>query len=677
MSGRILVVDDSLTVRMDLLDTLEEAGFSVTAAATIAEARTALAAGHFPLVVLDVLLPDGDGVDLLADIRASADAPETAVIMLSTESEISDRIRGLTTGADDYVAKPYDPVYLIARARELLRQSGEETPSRRETILVIDDSDTFREELRAALEAAAYTVLLAASGEEGLRIAADHRPTAVIVDGIMPGIDGATVIRRIRLDAALRGLPCLLLTGADDRGAELRALDAGADAFVRKGEDIGIVLARLNAVVRSAGGPVAEQATPSLMGPKKILVVDDSESFLQEISESLRTEGYEVVLARSGEEALDLLSVHPVDCVLLDLIMPGIGGAETCRRVKGVPVMRDIPIVILTAVDDRRLMIEGLAAGADDYIAKSNDFDLLRARVLAQMRRKQFEDENRNIREQLLRAEMEAIEARVARENAEARAALLEQLRSTEEELSEKKRQQQLKDEFIATVSHELRTPLTAIMAPIGILAGGAGGNLPESVRRMLTIAHGNCRRLVRIVNEILDMEKIEAGKMEFDLKPVDVLDLVRQAIEANQGFADEFDVRLCLDPSATEGMTVSDPERLTQVISNLLSNAAKFSPPGSEVLVTVRTNGHSIRISVRDRGPGIPSTYKERIFEKFVQVNATDRREKGGTGLGLSIAKQIVTQLGGDIGFEPAPGGGTIFSIRLPMHSVQQRLAG
>ena len=139
-----------------------------------------------------------------------------------------------------------------------------------------------------------------------------------------------------------------------------------------------------------------------------------------------------MVLARSGEEALELLAVQPVDCILLDLLMPGIGGQETCRRVKAVPVMRDIPVIMLTALEDREAMIQGLGAGADDYIAKSSDFEVLRARVLAQIRRKQFEDENRLIREQLLHKELEAAEARAARELAEARAVLVEELECEE-----------------------------------------------------------------------------------------------------------------------------------------------------------------------------------------------------------------------------------------------------
>jgi PAS domain S-box-containing protein len=407
MNTSVLVVDDSLTIRMDLTEALIGAGLNAVPCSTVAEARGALAQEQFSLIILDVLLPDGDGVELLKEIRGTPSHKGTAVMLLSTEAEVRDRVRGLTTGADEYIGKPYDTNYIVARARELLRRGQPVTAPPQTTILVIDDSATFREELRHALEAASYRVLTASTGDEGLRVAAHARPTAIIVDGMLPGIDGATVVRHIRLDTALRRTPCLLLTASEDRGAEVHALDAGADAFVRKGEDVAIVLARLGAVLRSAGTQMGNENTASLMGPKKILVVDDSQTYLHEISGALRGEGYEVALAHSGEEALELLAVQPVDCILLDLLMPGLGGQETCLRIKSAPGMRDIPLVMVTALEDRQTVIQGLSAGADDFIAKSSDFQVLKARVHAQIRRKQFEDENRRTREELLKKELQ------------------------------------------------------------------------------------------------------------------------------------------------------------------------------------------------------------------------------------------------------------------------------
>jgi PAS domain S-box-containing protein len=234
-------------------------------------------------------------------------------------------------------------------------------------------------------------------------------------------------------------------------------------------------------------------------------------------------------------------------------------------------------------------------------------------------------------------------------------------------DISHQRRIEALKDEFVATVSHELRTPLTSIAGALGLLVGNAGGALPSSAVRLLTIAYTNSQRLVRLVNSILAMEKIESGKVVFALKRVGVQSLVKQAIEANQAFADAFGVRLRLDAASTSGDINADPDWLVQIVTNLLSNAIKFSPPGEEVVVATEMRGQAIRISVRDHGHGIPDAFKPHIFEKFAQADASDARQQGGTGLGLSIVKQVVARLGGKVGFDDAPGGGAIFHVELP----------
>ncbi len=234
-------------------------------------------------------------------------------------------------------------------------------------------------------------------------------------------------------------------------------------------------------------------------------------------------------------------------------------------------------------------------------------------------------------------------------------------------DISDRQRVDRLKDEFVSTVSHELRTPLTSIAGSLGLLLGGAAGKLPDSVTRFLGIAHNNCTRLVRLINDILDIEKIESGSVVFNFKPLKLRQLAEQVIEANRGYADGFAVRILLDRVAEESKVLADPDRLAQVITNLVSNAVKFSPRDGEVGVTITHRDNRMRIAVRDHGPGIPPEFKPRVFEKFAQADATDARQKGGTGLGLSIARKIVTRLGGTIGFRDADGGGTEFFVELP----------
>jgi DNA-binding response OmpR family regulator len=642
MTGTVLIVDDSLTVRMDLLETLQAAGLQAQACETVAAARQALAQDRFALVILDILLPDGDGIELLKEIRAMPFAAETAVMLLSTETEVHDRIRGLTTGADEYVGKPYEPVYLVARARELVRSTNGGAASTLQTILLIDDSVTFREELKEVLESVGYRVLVAGTGEDGLRMAADQHPMAMIVDGQLPGIDGATVIRRIRLDAALRRLPCLLLTASEDHGAEVRVLDAGADAFVRKEEDVGVILARLNAMLRSAGTQDAAPSTPSLLGPKKILAVDDSETYLQELTRALCADGYALVLARSGEEALDLLAVQQVDCLLLDLIMPGIGGLETCRRVKSVPAIRDIPIVMLTALDDHATMIEGLSAGADDYVAKSSEFDLLRARVFAQIRRKQFADESRMMREQLLLAEIEAAEGRAARELAETQAVQL----ATEN--AERRRVEADMHALITVASHDLKAPLNAILHLAQWIYEDIGP--PQNLEKIgyLRLLRGRAARLQMLMDALLVYLRI--GSMHSVVEQVDIAGLVCDIV-ATLAPSPSF-VVTC---HANMPILYTHRESIRVVLANLIGNALKHHDRDQgRVTISARLDDGVAEFRVSDDGPGISPQFHSRIFVIFQTLKSRDDMES--SGIGLAIVKKKVMGHGGLVWVESAP---------------------
>jgi DNA-binding response OmpR family regulator len=657
MTPTVVIVDDSLTVRMDLRDAFEAAGFAARACASAAQAREAFAAGGVDVAILDVLLPDGDGVELLRELRASAAGADVVVLMLSSAAEVAQRIRGLRTGADEYVGKPYDPQYVIAKARELLRQRrGGHAPARA-MVLLVDDSATFRHAMREALEEAGYEVTTAASGEDGLRLAAELRPSAIVVDGELPGIDGMTVVRRVRLDAALRGVPCLLLTGSHELSVELQALDAGADAFVHKDEEIPVILARLGAALRATERRAGEGPS-SLLAPKKVLAVDDSATYVRELADVLREEGYDVVCAQSGEQALELLSVQPVDCILMDLEMPGLDGRETCLRIKGAPGVRDIPLIMLTALDDRAAMLAGLGAGADDYIQKSSEFEVIKARVRAQLRRKQFEDENRRIREELLH---EASETRAARELAETRAGLVAQLERKTHELE---LATQAKSRFLAMMSHEIRTPLNAIIGMAGLLDKS---ELSDQQREYAGIIRTSGDHLLAVINDILDFSSLEFGGLALESRPLAVATVVEESLDLVAGPARAKEIELTYELAPGVPPTVlGDAGRIRQILVNYLSNAVKFTAQG-EVVVTVDSRllpdgRHELHGAVRDTGMGIPRDRFGRLFHSFSQVDASVRREFGGTGLGLAICKRLAELMGGRVWVESEEGRGSTF---------------
>lgn len=243
-------------------------------------------------------------------------------------------------------------------------------------------------------------------------------------------------------------------------------------------------------------------------------------------------------------------------------------------------------------------------------------------------------------------------------------------------DITESQKMNRMKSEFISTVSHELRTPLTSIRGSLGLVAGGVSGELPAQAKMLVDIAYKNSERLILLVNDILDMEKIESGKMEFQLKPVELMPLLHQALESNRAYGEQYKVSYELENELPGVMLNVDANRLMQVLANLLSNAAKFSPAEGKVAVAVVPVGNRIRIEVKDHGSGIPVEFQDRIFQKFAQADSSDTRKKGGTGLGLSITKAIVEQMGGSIGFESVPDILTTFFIEFTVWNEMVTLA-
>ncbi|NGM49192.1 response regulator [Caulobacter sp. 602-2] len=251
-----------------------------------------------------------------------------------------------------------------------------------------------------------------------------------------------------------------------------------------------------------------------------------------------------------------------------------------------------------------------------------------------------------------------------------------ERITASIRDISERRRVEKLKAEFVSTVSHELRTPLTSIAGSLGLLVGGAAGALPERAARLLGIAHSNCQRLVRLINDILDIEKIESGQMEFDLQPLDLGELARRAVDAMGGLGGQMNVAFELDVAPSLPLVRGDADRLSQVAANLLSNAAKFSPAGGAVEVKVSAPRPDVlRFCVRDHGPGVPEAFRDRIFSKFAQADASDTRAKGGTGLGLAISREIVQRHGGRLWFESEPGQGATFMFELATIETRARV--
>lgn len=235
-------------------------------------------------------------------------------------------------------------------------------------------------------------------------------------------------------------------------------------------------------------------------------------------------------------------------------------------------------------------------------------------------------------------------------------------------DLTERRLLESRKNEAVALASHEIRAPITSIAVALGIMTQMPGEELPENIRRLLVIADRECRRLRRLVEDYLSLAKIESGGLPFVPARGELAPLLRQALESARALAEPESIRLELVDTAPGAAAVVDADRLTQSVVNLVSNAVKFSPPGGLVTVTLSRRDNSLRIAVRDQGPGIPDAFRERIFKKFSQADgSTEAMRKRGAGLGLSIVKAICERMGGSIGFESVPGQGAAFFLDFP----------
>jgi light-regulated signal transduction histidine kinase (bacteriophytochrome) len=384
----------------------------------------------------------------------------------------------------------------------------------------------------------------------------------------------------------------------------------------------------------------------------RVLAVDDSATYLQELGSMLRGEGYDVVLARSGEEAIELLSVQSVDCILLDLLMPGLGGQETCRHIKGSVGVRDAPLIMLTALEDRTSMIDGLGAGADDFISKSSDFEVLKARIRAQLRRKQFEDEHRRIREALLRSELSAAEERVARQVAEARAGLAEELERKNKEL----------ESFSYSVSHDLRAPLRTIDGFSRALLEDYGPGLDLQARDHLDRVCAAAVRMGELIDDLLLLSRVSSAGLHRE--PADLSAIARAVSSELQQREPERRIELSIQ---NDVITEADGRLVRVLLENLMGNAWKFTARVDAARIEF---GADVRETgtvyfVRDNGAGFDMAFADKLFAPFQRLHS--EAEFPGTGIGLATVHRVVDRHDGRVWAEGAVGRGATVFFTLP----------
>jgi signal transduction histidine kinase len=468
----------------------------------------------------------------------------------------------------------------------------------------------------------------------------------VIVDGVMPGMDGAAVIRRIRLDPALRDTPCLLTTASDDYATEVQMLEAGADGFVRKQQDPAVVLAKLSAMLRQTTEQLPIDPPGSLHGPSKVLAVTPDPDRLAALADALRADGYDVVPATGAADALQLLAGQSVDCVVLGLGAADHDGRETCRLIKEAPGTADTPLVMTGGADDDVLAC--LAAGADDYVRTAEGPEALRAHVRTQIRRKQSHDESRRIREELMRRELAAAEERAARQLAETRAALVEELEWRNREL----------EAFSGSVSHDLRGPLQIISSFTEEMLDDDEEPLSTRTRHRVQRITAAADRMATLVESLLILARASRGELRrerFDLSAC-----ARDVVADVTAREPDRKVQVVVH----DGMVADADQGLVRVIlENLIANAVKFTRRVEEPMIEI--GSAAAGYFVRDNGAGFPSGKAGELFRPFARLHSAE--DFPGTGIGLTTVHRAVERHGGEIWAEAQEGRGATFWFTLP----------
>ena len=387
----------------------------------------------------------------------------------------------------------------------------------------------------------------------------------------------------------------------------------------------------------------------------KILVVDDSESVRTLLAAMLKGHGLKVRTAGNGEEALAIVEANPPDLILLDVLMPGLGGYEMCRLLKGRPESAEIPVIFVSGASDTGNKVEGFAVGGVDYVTKPFAEEEVVARVRAHLGlyllRRRLERQNSRLQEEIVQRERAEETMRLALAQAEAA--------------------NQAKSEFLANMSHELRTPMHAILSFSGMGREKANPEYGDKLPHYFSRIHDSGERLLVLLNDLLDLAKLEAGRMEFQPETSDLRELVALMVDELDGLVKEHGVDLWVDASGGGRWAFCDRARILQVLRNLLSNAIKFTPEGRTIRLffddAVMNDGAvGVAVSVADQGVGIPPDELAAVFDKFVQSSKT-KNGAGGTGLGLAICKEIVEGHGGTIQAANNADGGATFTFTLP----------
>ncbi|AVM73410.1 response regulator [Magnetospirillum gryphiswaldense] len=552
-------------------------------------------------------------------------------------------------------------------------------------ILVVEDSATQAMRLQHVLETEGFTTVCCYSGEEALDQMNRVLPDLIIVDYHLPGIQGDELCRQIHMNLTTRSIPILILTADETQATELHGLESGADDFVSKSEETDILLLRVHNLLRkSRHDTTVLDVARSLFRRARVLIVDDSPTYRQSLTEELRDEGCEVTQVPGAREGLQALADDDFDCVMVDMVMPEMDGVAFCKALGERNRDGDAPLVVLmlSAYENKENVARALEAGADDFIGKSTEMSVLRARLRALLRRKFLSEQNQRIVEEFRLREMEALRAKAEKDAAEARAALAEGLARANrdlEEANQKLRETQVHliqsekmaslGQLVAGIAHEINNPLSfalsnvfsvegwlASVAEADALPADLAAKITKSRSRMTDTAQG-LERVRELVVKLRTFSRLDEG----EFNTIDV----REAMESVLLFLRHKmtgRIEVVRDYASVNDLACYGGQ-LNQVLMNIVANAVDAIE--DQGIITVRTGveGDMFAISVQDSGSGIPKENMERIFDPFFTTKPVGQ----GTGLGLAISYKIVQAHRGRIEVASELGQGTEFRVLIP----------
>ncbi|BAE50771.1 response regulator [Paramagnetospirillum magneticum] len=558
-------------------------------------------------------------------------------------------------------------------------------------ILIVEDSVTQALKLQLVMEQEGFQTVCAHSGEEALEQINRCRPSLIIVDYHLPGIQGDELCRQIHMDITTRSIPLMMLTADETSAAELHGLESGADDFVAKSEDPEILLLRVHNLLRKARREAVNvEVGRSLFRRARVLIIDDSMTYRESLAQELTDEGCDVTQVTSGVDGLRLLAESDFDCVMVDMVMPGMDGIAVCKELSKLRSDNDAPLVVLmlSAYEHKENVARALEAGADDFVGKSTEMSLLRARLRALLRRKFLLEQNQRIVEEIRLREMETLRAKAEKEAAEARAALAEGLARANRELEEanaKLRETQVHliqsekmaslGQLVAGIAHEINNPLSFALSNVFSIENWLAAVMTEAApclsedhlvkldkaRKRIADTGQGLERVRELVVKLRTFSRLDEG----EFKTVDIKEAVESVLLfLRHKMSDRIEVRRNF---AEDNMLACYAGQLNQVIMNVVANAVDaIEGKGVITVRTFRQDG-MFAIAVSDTGSGIPPEIQERIFDPFFTTKPVGQ----GTGLGLSISYGIIKSHDGRIEVSSHPGQGTEIRILIPINLV------